>query len=587
MSEYRGAAVSRPYATRPRLLAAAAAALALVVATGALITHGFGAWGVTTTNAPSTVVSDLIIVPVVTSTHPSHTAGTVNLSWTEPTTWVQGYNILRATTPAGTYGQIGSVSGAANTTYSDTTAAYNTQYYYEVAPYYFLWNPASAVDMALSMPPTSGTDSTGAAVTFTSTNLTAMSTVDASGYTTAHNWATTASFGGTQMEGLYFVDGSDGWAVGQAGAIYASTDGGGTWTAQTSGSASKLHGVWFMDTSNGWVLGDTGTILHTTNGGTTWTPQVSGTTNHLWRVFMLDANNGWVVGDAGTILHTTNGGTTWSAQTSGTANKLHGEPDFLDASNGWVAGDGGTILHTTNGGTSWSTQTSGTTNNLKWTAFVDLNNGWVVGDSGTIRHTSNGGGTWSAQTSGTAGNLAAADFVDLSNGWAVGASGTIIHTSNGGGTWSAQTSGTTNSLLAVGFFSASSGIAVGQAGDAVITSDGGTTWIEASPQRLEFAPSPVVASGAPVTSVFVTMTVKASSSPSAATQTVLAVSPDSGATWTYYVVTNPTTAYTTQSVNVTSVFPTAAAVSQMRMRFFENGSNSFTTTHDLVHVDVN
>jgi photosystem II stability/assembly factor-like uncharacterized protein len=58
----------------------------------------------------------------------------------------------------------------------------------------------------------------------------------------------------------------------------------------------------------GWAVGDAGTIINTTNGGVSWTSQTSGTTNALRDVQFVDTSNGWAVGDGGVILHTSNGG---------------------------------------------------------------------------------------------------------------------------------------------------------------------------------------------------------------------------------------------------------------------------------------
>ena len=56
-------------------------------------------------------------------------------------------------------------------------------------------------------------------------------------------------------------------AVGSGGQIYQSTDFGVTWNSQTSGTEKYLEGVFFINALNGWAVGDNGTIIHTTNGG--------------------------------------------------------------------------------------------------------------------------------------------------------------------------------------------------------------------------------------------------------------------------------------------------------------------------------
>lgn len=88
------------------------------------------------------------------------------------------------------------------------------------------------------------------------------------------------SSNGTALDGIHFVDVSRGWAVGFAGSIIATVDGGATWTVQVAAGyhededsghpvaeKPRLHGVFFLDADRGWAVGDEGTILETGNGG--------------------------------------------------------------------------------------------------------------------------------------------------------------------------------------------------------------------------------------------------------------------------------------------------------------------------------
>ena len=120
-----------------------------------------------------------------------------------------------------------------------------------------------------------------------------------------------------------FSDAAHGWAVGEGGAIRATTDSGATWSAQPSGTTANLGGIAFTDATHGWAVGydwrlSSGSILATADGGgATWIKQRSGSGAHLRAVAFTDAAHGWAVGDDGVILATTNGGATWSAQDPG------------------------------------------------------------------------------------------------------------------------------------------------------------------------------------------------------------------------------------------------------------------------------
>jgi len=110
-----------------------------------------------------------------------------------------------------------------------------------------------------------------------------------------------------------------------------------------------LYSVSTIDTNTVTAVGDAGTIIRTTNGGDNWEFQISGTTDNLRAVSFIDSKTGATVGTLGTILRTTDYGDTWISQSSGTNNDLFGI-SFTDANNGVVVGDEGTILRTTNGG---------------------------------------------------------------------------------------------------------------------------------------------------------------------------------------------------------------------------------------------
>jgi len=57
------------------------------------------------------------------------------------------------------------------------------------------------------------------------------------------------------------------WISGIDGIILHSKDGGETWETQASGTNYALMGISFPDKNNGWAVGPAGTILHTDNGG--------------------------------------------------------------------------------------------------------------------------------------------------------------------------------------------------------------------------------------------------------------------------------------------------------------------------------
>ena len=72
-------------------------------------------------------------------------------------------------------------------------------------------------------------------------------------------------FSGTtnHFHDIFFTDENHGWAVGDAGLILATSDGGGTWTQEPSSTSSELRGVVFRG-GVGYAVGVDGTIIKRT-----------------------------------------------------------------------------------------------------------------------------------------------------------------------------------------------------------------------------------------------------------------------------------------------------------------------------------
>src|SRR5262245_65971519 len=78
----------------------------------------------------------------------------------------------------------------------------------------------------------------------------------------------------------------------------------------------NLYGVKALSATEGFAVGNFGAIYHTVNAGKTWEPRESGTKAPLFSVDFADAEHGWAVGRSAEILATTDGGRTWKRQKS-------------------------------------------------------------------------------------------------------------------------------------------------------------------------------------------------------------------------------------------------------------------------------
>lgn len=294
---------------------------------------------------------------------------------------------------------------------------------------------------------------------------------------------------GNTLHTVYFVNTATGWAVGEAGTILHSLDGGATWSLQASGTALDLSDVHFVDMQHGWAIGASdfsGIILHTSDGGATWRTQHTLGTDQLVAIHFVDARNGWAAGNR-TVLHTTDGGATWGEQPTGldTGTASFTDVVFTDVLRGWIVGRPGLIVHTSDGGATWVMQDSGGAPDLQAVDFVDAATGWAVGRSGTVLHTSDGGATWTSQDASPSAIFTDVHFADALHGWITTNQrtfeGTAVRvTTDGGITWNQVNTGALRDLFGVHFADAQTGWIVGVAGETWRTMDGGATWVEQS-----------------------------------------------------------------------------------------------------------
>lgn len=284
-------------------------------------------------------------------------------------------------------------------------------------------------------------------------------------------WTSQSSGTTVVLYEVLLADVNNGTAVGEAGRILKTSNGGANWTTVASSTTVDLFGVDFNDLDTGIAVGNNGVMRRTTDRGQTWVVLPVITSNNLRGISFADSNTGTVVGANGTVLRSTNAGASW-AVLRGVSGQLF-EVDFITTNTGTVVGSNGMILRTTNAGSTWVAQNSGTTSTLLGVSFSDINTGTVVGDGGIIRRTSNGGTTWTAQSSGTTRNLTSVIMVNQNIGYVVGDQGTILKTTNGGATWVAQNSGTTAALKEVSFIDANTGTVVGSNGTILRTTTGG------------------------------------------------------------------------------------------------------------------
>jgi photosystem II stability/assembly factor-like uncharacterized protein len=167
------------------------------------------------------------------------------------------------------------------------------------------------------------------------------------------------------------------------------------WLQQNSGTTQNLYDIKFINKYTGWALGDAGLVLKTTNGGTNWinvpNPSMS---KPLTEIHPVNSNIVYFVGAHSTYIKTTNGGANWIEIRNGPYGSGMGFESvfFLNKDTGWACGNM-RVLRTTNGGQTFDDSAGIFWGSLHDMYFKDFNNGIICGD-GKVFKTTDGGSNW-------------------------------------------------------------------------------------------------------------------------------------------------------------------------------------------------
>jgi photosystem II stability/assembly factor-like uncharacterized protein len=240
---------------------------------------------------------------------------------------------------------------------------------------------------------------------------------------------------------------------------------GGKWELVESPTTNTLNGVYFVNENDGWAVGNSGTILH--YDGDNWQIVDSPTTRDIDDVCFVSSENGWAVGYAGVVLHFD--GIRWeiSAELAAAPRDVF----FLDAENGWIAsapwyksslGETKSYGLYYFDGTGWHDITppiGGSGINLYTVYFLDKNDGWVagnlVGGSPDYFFAHYNGAEWEIFENDR--TFHALFFNSPTDGWS--ASGVILHYD--GASWSQLPDSSVGGMYSLHFTSEDDGWAVG------------------------------------------------------------------------------------------------------------------------------
>jgi len=214
----------------------------------------------------------------------------------------------------------------------------------------------------------------------------AFSDDDGATWTTVNIGGATDGHGAVDSGALFALDYGHVWLASALGYVYFSEDGGASWTVQSSGlTVQDLHAVRFEDQNNGMAVGGAGAVLVTTNGGDTWSLAVAPGSDALTCV-SKSGEFWWVGDDGGGLFYSNDDGESWTQRTGFEGSGIAAIADiaFNDELIGYMianTGSLGAVLRTINGGYTWETLTTPANSTLNSISLCDYDTAFVVGNS--------------------------------------------------------------------------------------------------------------------------------------------------------------------------------------------------------------
>ncbi len=238
-------------------------------------------------------------------------------------------------------------------------------------------------------------------------------------------------------------------------------------------SRLPINDIYFINESEGLAVGSYGVILKTVDGGNTWERKESNTDSHLLRIFSLDGEFCWAWGvwNEYVVLQSKDSGESWERMNL-INNKSVQSLFFQTRMKGWMGVGGSALYKTTDGGISW-------THNFSGGACFDI---YFISDSvgfiGTSQHlykTTDGGDSWGIVPD-VPGMIKRIQFYDNKIGLMVSENGEVIITHDGGETWEVKK--VVDYMLQECTFIDSTKFVIMSVRRYLISHDGGLTWKE-------------------------------------------------------------------------------------------------------------
>ena len=289
--------------------------------------------------------------------------------------------------------------------------------------------------------------------------------------TATNNWQLLATLPQTILHDIAFPTAKIGYAAGEHGQVWKTTDGGSSWVQVLSaGENYYFYGVATLTASEVVISGfydssltQYGVFRWSDDGGSTWTGDLSFGPQTLQRVRFIKGQDGLIMQEGGgnsptNSEFTSNGGSAVSDWTNAVSNSDGGwfDPQFSFLTNLHVRASGINFCTSLTGGAQWTCKPSVDSVFDGPVFFLGDSRGWVGGGEiapnveGWIHLTTNSGRTWTGRILDGPWPIRSILFLNKDTGWATGGNfytgvGGMYFSTDGGNTWAVDA--TTNAEM--------------------------------------------------------------------------------------------------------------------------------------------
>ena len=270
------------------------------------------------------------------------------------------------------------------------------------------------------------------------------------------------------------TDGNFVIAVGNAGNLFRSSNGGASWGKYTI-AAYNFTCIGSYG-SNIWIGSDNGKVYKTQAGISPLTEYPLPVSGKINSICFTDANNGWLCGE-NFVYRTSNGGTSWYNALGSLPSAKYYSISFKDANNGIITGESIYDFITTNGGSSWAITAFNPFNNVYKKAKYFSDGIVMAGPNGALAF-KDGSNPFTSVNSRVNTDITGVSGTSVMNAHVCGGGGFIRNNSGPKPYFqNFEASPMLANLVDICYYNANNGWAVSSLNDAIIrTTDGGVTW---------------------------------------------------------------------------------------------------------------